>query len=110
MSYDKIVVGGGLAGVISAGKSAYDGQKTVLIEQDNALLKNIDYLDNSPFSNNAKRLQFQHNIFAGKGRCELPLKHLSTRKLELLLEGWGVAFEDREGSLFLKKGSKEIWL
>lgn len=95
MSYDVVVVGGGPAGMMAAGKAALEGAKVALIEKNSELgtKLRVTGAGRCHITNDAQRIQFQHKVLSGGEFLETSLKLFSPRKFLLFLEGLGVPVE-----------------
>ena len=82
MKYDVVVIGGGPAGMLAAGKAALDGAKVALIEKNSELgLKLLTTgSGRCHITNDAQRIQFQHKVDSGAEFLEMALKLFSPRK------------------------------
>lgn len=112
MSYDVVVVGAGVAGVIAAGAASLRGAKVLLLEQKESIQTALrDSLQNEDFlTYNSRRMQFQHQICEGAEFMETALKLFSPKKLCTFLEGMGVPYTlgDEEAILFGRGGKSSF--
>ncbi len=95
MNCDVLVIGSGPAGLMAAGKAAFDGARVILVEKESDIAPKMVCATEKDalLTNLSQRIQFQHNIYSGEEFVEKALKLLSPRKFLLLLEGIGISYD-----------------
>ncbi len=94
MSFDVVVIGAGPAGLLAAGKAAFDGASVLLLEKKKAPGSKLLLTGNGRcnVTNHSKRLHFQSKLLAGSDFMEMPLKLFSPAKFLIFLEGLGISY------------------
>jgi len=88
---DIVIIGGGFAGCFAAAKSALEGKKVTLIEQNTSLISwYSDKILSKLLGNSSRRLRFQSKMFNGASFVENALKLFSPQKCALQFEGIGI--------------------